>query len=338
MKMFPLGPQSSAEDQAALWAARLDGSSLMEADRAALTSWLDTDPSHRTLLSQYCQFSADLEEQLPALVAAGMVSVQVARPKKRSRWVIAALAGTALAAAAAAAISFRAPRLPTQFENIATSVAKRQTLFLADGTKVELNAQTSIAIEAGRTERRVRLAGGEAFFSVKKDPARPFIVETPAGSVRVTGTKFNVHTEPRSALEVTVVEGSVQVRPGELFGTASAPVSLSAGDQLNAGKDGVSIKALSATAMQDALAWRQGEIVFENVPLSEALNRFAHYHGRGITASPEAGSLRVGGRYSLDDMDGFFAGLEEMHPVEITRDLSGTVRVSLRPAGAASAK
>ena len=61
------------EEQASLWAARLEGSSLSAADRAALDAWLAEKPVHRVLLSDYCQFSADLEQLLPSLVAAGRV-------------------------------------------------------------------------------------------------------------------------------------------------------------------------------------------------------------------------------------------------------------------------
>jgi transmembrane sensor len=178
----------------------------------------------------------------------------------------------------------------------------------------------------------VRLAAGEAFFAVHKDATRPFIVETPAGSVRVTGTKFDVRTETDGALEVTVVEGSVQAHPGEAAGRPSTPVQLGAGDQLSAGPGGVSVHTLPAAALEDALAWRQGQIVFDGVPLREALARFARYHGRGITATPEAAELRVGARFSLDDLDGFFAGLEEVLPVRVTHNLNGTVQVSRRPA------
>jgi transmembrane sensor len=105
---------------------------------------------------------------------------------------------------------------------------------------------------------------------------------------------------------------------------------LAAGDHLSAGPDGVAIRALNAAALDATLAWRQGQIVFDGVPLREALTRFARYHGRGITATAGAAELRVVGRYSLDDLDGFLAQLEEALPVRVTRSLNGTVQVSLR--------
>ena len=189
-----------------------------------------------------------------------------------------------------------------------------------------------MVIENGRSERRVRLDDGEAFFVVSKDKGRPFIVETPAGSVRVTGTIFDVRTEAASELDVTVVEGSVQVRPGEA-GTSHSQgaVMLAAGDRLSFGDGGLSVQALSAGTLDDALAWRRGWIVFNGVPLAEALPRVAHFYGRTITVSGGAGARRISGRFNLDDLDQFFKDVEQAMPeVYVTRGPEGDPRVSLR--------
>lgn len=321
----PASPQ--AEEQAALWAARLDGSTLSAADRTDLNTWLEADPAHRLLLSAYCQFSADLEQQLPLLAGIGdelseqHTATKTARLLPRLRrplW-----AGAALTAAAAVAVVLWLPRPQNQFRNLATTVAQRQELTLADGTHAELNAQTALVVELKADERRVRLAAGEAFFHVSKDPARPFFVETPAGSVRVTGTQFNVRTDPLTGLEVTVLEGSVQVRPGE----GAAPRSLAAGDQLVSDRQHVAVQTLSTGALDDALAWRRGQIVFNGTPLREALGRFARYHGRNLGASDGAALQRVGGRYAIDDLNGFLAALEEALPVTVVRNLDGSIQV-----------
>lgn len=241
------------------------------------------------------------------------------------------MAGAALTAAAAVALVFWLGQPKQQFENIATPAAQRQTLTLADGTRVELNAQTSLQIEINGQGRRVRLASGEAFFAVHKDPSRPFLVETPTGSVRVTGTKFDVRTETSGLLEVTVLEGSVQTHPGDLTGQHTTPVILGAGDNLLAGPGGIHRQFLTSAELDDALAWRQGQLVFKGVPLREVLARFARYHGRGITATADAAEISVGARFSLDDLDGFFAALEEALPVKVTHNLNGTVGVARRP-------
>ena len=332
MNKFPMNPDPSVEDQAALWAARLEGSSLDGAARAELSAWLEEDPARRrAFLAHYCQISADLDELLPELVAAGRVDVpafaEPARKGRRFRWVA---AGALAAAAVAAAVLWVARG--GHPETIATTLAQRRSFTLADGTRVELNANTSILVENGRAERRVRLADGEAFFEVSKDKSRPFIVDTPAGSVRVTGTRFDVRTEKTSELDVTVVEGSVQVRPGETANyQAPDPVVLGPGDQLLAGSAGVTLKPLSPGALDDALAWRDGQIVFDGEPLSEALAYIARYHGKNISATPGAAVVKVGSRMRLDDLDGFFKDLERLLPqVHVARDAAGGARVSLR--------
>jgi transmembrane sensor len=322
----------AAEEQASLWAARLEGAPLTAADRAALDAWLAENSAHRAWLSDYCQFSADLEQELPALVAAGIITMPApSRATRRSGKLKWGVTWAALAAAAVVTFVFWPAR---RFDRIATPVGQRQSITLGDGTRVELNAHTNLLIGKVRgTERRVRLVDGEAFFSVAKDKTRPFIVETPAGSVRVTGTVFDVRSETASQLEVTVVEGSVQVRPGDRFGaSANSPVVLGAGDHLMADDNGVEQQALPASDLSDALAWREGAVVFNHVSLADALARFARYHGRSIQASAGAASLTLTGRYNLDDLDGFLTTLQNKAdlPVRVATDASGNTRVTLR--------
>lgn len=322
----------AADESAALWAARLDGSDLSAAERQDLAAWLAAAPGHRALLADYCQFSTDLELLLPTLVATGGATLPAtaASPRRKRVWL-----ATGAALAAAAAVAFLAwPSAPAeQFESIATPAAHRQDLTLADGSRVELNAQTSLRVEISGDARRVQLASGQAFFRVAHDPSRPFTVETPAGAVRVTGTEFDVRAESAAALEVVVATGAVQVRPavpGD--GQPPAPVTLGAGDRLQAGPEGLVRTNLSATELAEALAWRQGQAVFKGTPLSEALDRFARYHGVGLAATPAAAQLRIGGRFSLDDLDGFLATLEEILPVRVSRGLNGTLQVALAEA------
>ena len=322
-------PDARADEQAALWAARLEGAALDAADRAELDAWLAADPAHRSLLARYCQFSADLEEQLPLLVAAGKVAMPP-EPAPRRRPLFRWLAPLALAAAAAVAVGVWIAQPKQQLENIATSLAQRQSVTLADGTQVELNARTALRIESTRSERRVRLADGEAFFTVAKDSSRPFIVETPSGSVRVTGTAFNVRAAA-AELEVIVVEGTVQVRATAVGDPRSGvPMPLTANDRLVASPAGISVEKLPSEKLNDALAWRAGQIVFDGTPLREAAAHFAHHHGRRIVVLDGAAEHSLGGVYSLDDLETFFAGLETSFPVKVHRDLSGTTQIAPR--------
>ncbi|HEX2862087.1 MAG TPA: FecR domain-containing protein [Lacunisphaera sp.] len=320
---------AATEEQASVWAARLDGSVLSASDRIELDRWLAADPSHRALLSTYCQFSADLERQLPLIagirdeVTEIPTAAQTARPFSWLRRPL--LAGAMLAAAAAVAVILWQGRPQNHFQNLTSPVAQRHEVTLADGTRVELNAGTALTVELTPDTRRVRLAGGEAFFQVSKNPERPFLVETPSGTVRVTGTRFSVRADSVTSLEVIVEEGSVQVRPGD-----KPAQSLQAGDRLVRELDRVTVSPLSATQLSDALAWRQGQVVFDGTPLREALARFARYHGRSLTASDTIATQGVGGRYSLDDLEGFLDGIEDSMDLRFTHGVDGAVHLEPR--------
>jgi len=335
MSENPSEPTARADQEASLWAARLDGAELSRAETAELEAWLRASPENRHLLTTYCQFSSDLETGLPALVAQGLVTMPPTPAPSRlpaRPWLLGGvMAGLAAAAACVLLLLRPAQQAAPGVQSYATSACEQRSLSLPDGTRVELNAQSNLVVEAFGRERRVRLASGQAFFSVAKDPTRPFAIETPAGSVHVTGTAFDVNSEPGCALRVTVAEGTVLVRPALGEGApSSAPVSLAAGDLLQSAPSGLSVRRLAPDALEARLAWRQGRAVFDDTPLREALSQFSQYHGRGLSATPGAAALRLGGRYSLSDLEGFLASLEEILPVHVTRDLNGSVRVALR--------
>lgn len=327
MNATSLPIDSDADEQASLWAARLEATHLTPEQRIAFDAWLAADPSHRIRLSSYCQLSADLEPRLAALAEAGRVAAPFTfeHPARRLR-VFAT--GAALAAAACAAFIFW-PSRPTVdwVHQIATASGQFETLDLPDGTRIDLFPQTNLHVDLSSPERRVRLAAGEAYFDVAHDPSRPFIVETPAGAVRVTGTAFSVEASPEGMLNVLVAQGSVQVHPGE---GSVAPLALKAGQRLAAAVNNLHLDTLSPEAVDAALAWREGQVVFDATPLAEALARFARYHGRGLVASPEAARLTVGGRYRLNDLDGFLAALEAVLPVQASRGVNGVIRVEQR--------
>jgi transmembrane sensor len=303
---------------------------LTEADRAALNAWLAADARHAGVLAQYGEFSRLLDRGLPILVADGALTAP-ARPvpaRVRPYRLPLLLAGLGAAAVLALMLVARGHGRPATF---ATRAGERQTVTLADGTQVELNARTVLLVEPMGDERRVRLSDGEAFFRVAKDRAHPFIVNTAAGSVRVTGTVFDVRALTPKNLDVTVVEGSVQVQPPPVHpADADLPVLLSAGERFSTEVSPRMARRLSPEALDDCLAWRDGHVVFTGTPLREALAQFARYHGRSIAVDPDVADLRVGGRFNLDDLDGFLGSLGEAWPLRIHRDSAGGIQVSRR--------
>lgn len=96
---------------------------------------------------------------------------------------------------------------------ISVPAGQRMQMTLADGTHVQLNAETTLeypVVFSSKT-RRVKLSG-EALFEVTHDPSHPFIVETFATDIQVLGTKFNVLADSENGLfSTTLVEGRVKV-------------------------------------------------------------------------------------------------------------------------------
>jgi transmembrane sensor len=142
-------------------------------------------------------------------------------PAKSRNWYYAGAA--ALAAASIFSIIFFTRRpparplpaaAPSPAEYVQTSKAgERKSFQLPDGSKVMLNAGSSLRIPAGfnRTGREIFLEG-EAFFDVARDAARPFVIHTRLMDIKVLGTVFNIKAYPGDPLtETSLLTGSVEV-------------------------------------------------------------------------------------------------------------------------------
>lgn len=315
---------SPAEEQAAQWAARLDGGPLTRTEAQALQTWLDAATSHEALLGEYLHLHGSVRTALPGMdLGRRKPAALLPFPAQWRTW-----------AAVAAVLALFAGWQYFRPQNLSTEAAERQSVTLADGTRAELNARTSLAVRIRGGERHVRLERGEAYFSVAKDPAHPFFVETPAGTVRVTGTVFNVRVDDPTTLVVTVLEGSVTVSPktGERVTAAppAADFSLKPLDQLAFDGATAEVRRLGAENVADVVAWREGRVVFDGVPVRVALEYFARYHGREINVAGDVETLRIGGRFKLDDFDGFLRDVEKAVPVRVLRSEGGHVRVVSR--------
>lgn len=318
---------AAADEQAALWAGRLAGDELNAADRRELSAWLALDSRHRELLSDYVVLSRDAERLMPQLAELGRVDVPAPVAAPRTFVWRGWLAGGALAAAAALAVLFFFGRgTPTPL--LETGIAAHAAHALPDGSQVDLNARTQLAVAFARDERRVRLAQGEALFAVAKDAARPFIVETTAGEVRVTGTKFNVRLESAEVVEVTVLEGSVVVK---LPGAKAEPLKLGPGDQLVVSGGAANVHQVTGDQLQDAIAWVKGFVVFDRMPLRDAAARYASYHNKRIDVDPAVALKPYGGKLRIADLDGFLQSVPVQLPeVEVTTTPEGVIRIGPR--------
>lgn len=155
------------------------------------------------------------------------------------------------------------------------STAKGQTyeLNLPDGSKVILNAASSLTYSASLIERglrRVKLEG-EAFFQISTDQKHPFVVESKGQTVQVLGTEFNISAygeEP--VIKTTLVEGSVQIQADGVLKilkpNQQAAFSLAHGLQI------------SAVDAEYAIAWKNGFFLFHEENLESIMNKVGRWY------------------------------------------------------------
>ncbi|WDF77130.1 DUF4974 domain-containing protein [Mucilaginibacter sp. KACC 22773] len=137
--------------------------------------------------------------------------------------------------------------------------AEYQVVILPDGTKVWMNAASSLRYPTAFSgdERKVELAG-EAYFEVVHNPAKPFRVVSAKQIVEVLGTHFNINTyDDEPDVKTTLLEGKVKV-------TAMANNAvryLLPGQQTALNGDGFKV---GAADMEKAVAWKNGQFMFQD--------------------------------------------------------------------------
>ena len=179
-------------------------------------------------------------------------------------------------------------------------------LLLPDGTKIYLNAGTSLRYPdhfAGAT-REIFLSG-EAFLEVARDTVRPFIVRTMDGSVRVLGTEFNVNAyDDEAGVVTTLVEGSVRFSDGE------KRVVLRPGEQVaTGGREAWQVREVDVA---EYVGWKNGVYVFNRRTLAELMEIVErNYDVTVFFANEECESLRFSGDLKkYDDLGDFLRFIE----------------------------
>ncbi len=202
----------------------------------------------------------------------GHINVPVARKKK---WNTAILSFVILLVIAG--IVFLNNNTPGEINNYKTGYAQTKRLTLPDGSKVILNANSTLRITANWTndsEREVWLEG-EAFFEVEKKPStgQKFIVHARDVDVEVLGTRFNVNTRHQKST-VSLEEGKVKLSAkGELQTILQrnkqvAVIEMKPGEIARAG-DSIGIKVLNAPEVENNSGWIRNEWHFDNTTLRE---------------------------------------------------------------------
>lgn len=202
-------------------------------------------------------------------------------------------------------------------QTVTVPAGQRAQITLADGTRVWLNAQSTLTYTSnfGRDDRKVEL-DGEAYFEVAQNKDIPFYVHTEMNSVKVVGTSFNVCAYKGShEFEATLVEGIVDIFP---LGASKAITRLQK-NEFFGNYNGRLKKTILPS--YEYLRWKEGLYCFDDVPFSCILDKLAKYYNVKINvADPELLNYDscTGKFREQDGIEHILRAISKDHPFEFS--------------------
>ena len=320
----------SIEQQANRWVVRLSEHGLDEDERSALEAWCAQDNRHHGAYLRALALQRAAEKALQGSAArapqsgvasevAGLPGAgQPLAPRLGRRHAVMGLGGLAAGFAVWLALGQYQPRPEgTTFE---TAMGEFRSVPLADQSIAHINSASALEVVLTDSSRLVHLKKGEVWFDVAKDKSRPFVVDAGEARVRAVGTSFSVLRRGHGA-DVLVTEGVVEVWHAQSKGEKQVLV---AGDHAHVDGAGMSVAVRKAPdEVTRRLAWRKGELVFDNQTLDQAVAEFNRYSRRQLVVlDPQLRSKGLLGRYRINDPEAFARDIGALYrtPVAVTQD------------------
>ncbi len=167
------------------------------------------------------------------------------------------------------------------YTEYATGVGEVRTILLPDGSEVTLNAVSSLRYdqEFGRKERKVTFSG-QAFFDVKPDKDRPFLIGSGKLDVTVLGTSFDVknYVEDEQTT-VTVRNGCVAVS----YDDSHLRIDLERNEQMQLDKRSLELRKERLSGIAEPLSWMSGNLCFRQTPIAEVVKMLRRHYDAEIT-------------------------------------------------------
>jgi transmembrane sensor len=196
----------------------------------------------------------------------------------------------------------------TAFNTMSTPKGRQFNLVLPDGSKVWLNAASSIRYPIVFTgkERKVEITG-EAYFEVARNTSMPFRVKTNNETeIEVLGTHFNINSyENETSINTTLLEGSVRVKNNQ--GT----IVLKPGQQAQSVKE-EKIKLLQQVDVDKVMAWKNGYFNFQDANLQEVMRQLERWYDIEVVYEKNVPELEFFGKMGKDlSLAAVLRGLEK---------------------------
>ena len=159
------------------------------------------------------------------------------------------------------------------YNTISTPNGRQYNLLLADGSKVWLNATSSITFPTSfsGSERKVSVTG-EVYFEVAHNSKMPFVVQKGDKRVTVLGTHFNINAyDDEQSMNVTLLEGAVKVTSPGIQKT------IKPGQQARVSREG-EMNVLNDVDTEEVMAWKNELFKFKSTDIGILMRQLARWY------------------------------------------------------------
>lgn len=195
-----------------------------------------------------------------------------------------------------------------------TATGERRTVTLADESRLDLDADTSVDVVFEEGRRRLILHKGRLHVAVSPDRNRPFEVEAAGGVIRALGTAFDVRRDGER-VRVAVTEHAVGVNYPS--GGEGGATRVSVGEQVSFGP-AEGLGRPTAAKLHELTGWQRGRLIFDGRPLGEVVDEMGRYRpGLVIVTDERLRAMPVTGVFDTVDSEGLLDAVAEVLPVKV---------------------
>lgn len=315
-----------ALQEASEWLLRLQEDEVADAELESWGNWMARSPANARAfddVSALWEVSASVTSESldDAIKNKSNASRRISRrPRRRTGWWVAAAMAAACGVIAVGLVKLRPAAAPAVPQVLATEKGERRHVVLADGSAVDLDADSRLAVDLAGAGRELVLERGRAHFVVAHDPSRPFRVQAGGIVGQAVGTRFSMGYLGTDRISVVVDEGRVRVSQRQDPESVSlAPREAGRNERIRYSAEG-GLEGPQPVNADLAMSWREGSVVYQSERLSSViadLNRYSRVPL--LLEDASMGKLLVTGRWDSASIDNWVEGLARALHLQVVR-------------------
>lgn len=194
----------------------------------------------------------------------------------------------------AATAGLNAATTSVSYNTISTPAGGQYQVTLSDGSRVWLNASSSLSYPVSFSGERTISITGEAYFEVAADEKKPFLVKTHGAEVQVLGTSFNINNyEDEPAIKTTLLQGKVRINGNTILQPGQQAQQLRQQTKLSG--PGISVATVDT---EPVVAWKNNKFMFDNSDIKTIMRMIARWYDVKVEYAGPVTDEKFGGSVS----------------------------------------